>query len=152
MNFESSRILDLFEANELNVSRLYKIYSKINLKNKNFWEKLAKEEIEHAIEIRDCYDGREDVFEENAFSRGTIKHVADFVRESIDKVKNQKISHLEAVETALRIEQSFIEKKCFEIFIPNQKKVKDVLRKLNKETEEHIERLRIELERIENKK
>ena len=78
--------------------------------------------------------------------------MADFVEESINKTKKEKISHLKAVETALRIEQSFIEKKCFEIFIPNEKRVEDVLKKLNKETEEHIEKLRTELERIKNKK
>jgi len=152
MDFKSNRILDLFEANELNISCLYKIYSKISPKSESFWKKLAKEEIEHAIEIRNSYDGKADVFEENAFSRGTIKYVADFVEESINKTKKEKISHLKAVETALRIEQSFIEKKCFEIFIPNEKRVEDVLKKLNKETEEHIEKLRTELERIKNKK
>lgn len=141
-------ILDLFEKNELNISRLYRLYSQKIVGKKKFWEQLSREEIQHALEIRNSYQGKEDVFEESNFSQGTIKYVADFVQKSIDEAKIQKISHQQALETALRIEQSFIEKKCFEIFIPNHETVKKVLRKLNRETQEHIERLKKEFEKI----
>jgi hypothetical protein len=148
---EKDKILDLFEQNELNVSRLYKIYSKIDKKYQKFWEKLAREEIQHALEIRESYQGQEDIFQENKFSRGIIKYVADFVQKSVEKAKKNKLSQTEAFETALRIEQSFLEKKCFEIFIPSNQKVKEVLEKLNQETEEHVERLKLELDKINKK-
>jgi hypothetical protein len=141
-------ILNLFEENELNISRLYKLYAKSNPKHKNFWQKLASEEIQHALEIRGSYQGQEEVFEENNFSRGTIKYVSDFVRDNIIKAQKEKVDHSKALEIALRIEQSFLEKKCFELFTPNKQKVKEVLEKLNKETEEHVGRLKKELERI----
>lgn len=142
-------ILNLFEENELNISRLYKLYAKANPQHKQFWQKLASEEIQHALEIRESYQGQEEIFEENNFSRGTIKYVSDFVRDNIEKAQKEKVGHLEALEIALRIEQSFLEKKCFEIFIPSEQKVKEVLKKLNKETEEHVERLKKELMRTE---
>jgi bacterioferritin (cytochrome b1) len=78
--------------------------------------------------------------------------VADFVQESVDRAKKDKLSQTEALETALRIEQSFLEKKCFEIFIPSHQKVKKVLEKLNQETEEHVERLRNQLEKLTKNK
>jgi hypothetical protein len=149
---KKDKILDLFEQNELNVSRLYKLYSKIDEKYQKFWEKLAQEEIQHALEIRESYQGQEDIFQENKFSRGIIKYVADFVQESVDRAKKDKLSQTEALETALRIEQSFLEKKCFEIFIPSHQKVKKVLEKLNQETEEHVERLRNQLEKLTKNK
>jgi rubrerythrin len=149
---KKDKILDLFEQNELNVSRLYKLYSKIDEKYQKFWEKLAQEEIQHALEIRKSYQGQEDIFQENKFSRGIIKYVADFVQESVDRAKKDKLSQTEALETALRIEQSFLEKKCFEIFIPSHQKVKKVLEKLNQETEEHVERLRNQLEKLTKNK
>jgi rubrerythrin len=149
---KKDKILDLFEQNELNVSRLYKLYSKIDEKYQKFWEKLAQEEIQHALEIRESYQGQEDIFQENKFSRGIIKYVADFVQESVDRAKKDKLSQTEALETALRIEQSFLEKKCFEIFIPSHQKVKKVLEKLNQETEEHVERLRNKLEKLTKNK
>jgi bacterioferritin (cytochrome b1) len=77
--------------------------------------------------------------------------VADFVQKSVEKAKKNKLSQTEAFETALRIEQSFLEKKCFEIFIPSDQKVKEVLEKLNQETEEHVERLKLELDKINKK-
>lgn len=152
MNFQSGTVLGLFEENELNISRLYRIYSQKIAGHKKFWEQLAKEEIQHALEIRNAYDGKKDVFEENKFARGAIKYVFDFVQSGIDEARDEKPSHAKALEIALRIEQSFLEKKCFEIFIPNKKTVENVLLKLNKETQEHIERLRKELKRIEGKK
>jgi hypothetical protein len=152
MNTQTDSILSLFEQNELNISRLYRLYSQKIPKQQAFWIKISKEEIQHALEIRKAYDGEDDIFEENNFSRGTIKYVADFVQSSIDQVKKEKLSHSEALEIALRVEQSFLEKKCFEIFIPNHQTVKKVLQKLNKETQEHIERLQIELERTMKKR
>jgi hypothetical protein len=100
------------------------------------------------LEIRESYQGQEEVFEENNFSRGTIKYVSDFVRDNIIKAQKEKVDHLKALEIALRVEQSFLEKKCFELFTPNKQKVREVLEKLNKETEEHVGRLKKELERI----
>lgn len=151
MNFKSDTILGLFEENELNISRLYRIYSQNIPGHKKFWEQLSKEEIQHALEIRSAYDGREDVFEDNNFARGTIKYVFDFVQGSIKEAKEEKLSHTKAVETALRIEQSFLERKCFEIFIPNHVAVKEVMQKLNEETEGHIERLQEEVRKMTKK-
>ena len=148
MNFQSDLILDLFELNELKISKLYRIYSQKLPERKVFWEQLSKEEIQHAIEIRNAYSGKEDVFEDNNFARGAIKYVADFVQDGIEQAKENDLSHMEALEIALRVEQSFLEQKCFEIFIPNQKTVKEVLQKLNKETQDHIERLRKELKKV----
>jgi hypothetical protein len=104
-------ILDLFEQNELNISRLYRLYSQKLIDKRAFWEQISREEIEHALDIRNSYDGKDDIFKENNFSRGTIKYVSDFVLESIEKAGDENLSHADALETALRIEQSFLEKK-----------------------------------------
>jgi len=148
---KNKKILDLFEQNELDVSRLYRLYSQKIRGKKKFWEQLSREEIGHALEIRKSYQGKEDIFKESQFARGTIQHVADFVENCIQETKTKKISHKKALETALRVEQSFIEKKCFELFIPNHEKVEAVLKKLNKESQEHLERLQKEFEKITKK-
>jgi len=140
-------ILDLFEQNELNISRLYRLYSQKLVDNRDFWEQLSKEEIAHALEIRKSYDGKDDIFEETNFSRGTIKYVSDFVDDCIKKAKKEDLLHAEALETALRVEQSFLEQKCFEIFMPNQKNVREVFERLNKETEGHIRRIQEEIKK-----
>lgn len=145
MNLESKSILDAFEQNELNISRLYEIYSEKIPRKQAFWKKISKEEIRHAKEIRKIDKEGEVSFEESKFHRGIIRNIFDFVEVSVKEAEKKKLSHVEALNVALRVEQSFLEKKSFEIFAPNQKTVKEVLQKLNLETEGHIKKLQNEL-------
>lgn len=131
-------IIDLFEDNELKVSILYKLYSQKIPGHKKFWESLSQEEVGHAESISQSFSqSKKNLFTETKFSRGVIKYVNDFVEEKIEEAKKKKISHLEAVNVALRIEQSILENKCFDLFIPNNATVKEVLKKLNKDTIKH---------------
>jgi hypothetical protein len=129
--------MDLFEENELNIASLYLIYAQKIPQEYNFWINLSNEEISHSKSIKGEKDTSTTIVENN-FSRGVVKHVMDFVLKEIEKATQNKITHHEALLTALRIERSMLEKKCFEIFIPTNKKVKDMLCKLNKETEQHV--------------
>ncbi|MFZ2193101.1 MAG: hypothetical protein WAV31_02555 [Candidatus Moraniibacteriota bacterium] len=152
MEQNKKTILKIFEENEKDISRLYRIYSQKIQGHKKFWEELSREEVGHSLEIaRIGQDKKIGLIEENSFSRGIVKYVSDFVVEQTEIAKKQKISHLNAINTALRIEQSMLEKKCFEIFIPAQKKLKDVLEKLNRETEKHVGLLRKELKKYSQK-
>lgn len=149
MSNQKKTILELFEENEVDISRLYRIYSQKIKGHKRFWEELSKEEIEHSLELNKIREEEKtDMIKENNFSRGIVKYVSDFVAEQIKVAKNGKITHREAIEIALRIEQSMLEKKCFEIFIPSKESLKKVLKNLNKETEKHVEVLRKELKKV----
>lgn len=147
MNFQSRSILEIFEKNELNISELYKIYSEKIPEKKDFWEKISKEEVRHAEEIRKINKKTEVSFEENKFHQSIVQNIFDFVQKSLQEAMEKDMSHVEALNVALRVEQSFMEKKSFEIFSPNQKTVKEVLQKLNLETEGHIKKLQEELAR-----
>mgnify|MGYP001267523561 CR=1 FL=1 len=148
MEGKQKTILNLFEENELNVGILYKLYSQKITRHKFFWLKLSMEEVSHASDIHAAFrKNSETLFKETKFTRGVLRYVMDFVEEKIQEARGKKISHIEALNDALRIEQSIIEKKCFELFIPTDNKLKDVLRKLNKETEKHISILRKEFKR-----
>lgn len=145
-------IIDIFQNNELKISVLYRIYSRKLRSHKGFWEKLSDEEVEHAKKISGINNKEfKDSFQETKFSRGIISYVNDFVDEQIKKARMRKVSHLEALNISLRIEQSLLEKKCFEIFIPTDKKIRSVAERLNKDTKEHERLLRKELEREEKK-
>lgn len=133
-------LLTLFEENELNISSLYLLYAQKIPEKHNFWKRLSDEEISHAKSIGKEKDNIGSITGNN-FSYGVINYVMNFVLEEIQKAEKGKITHHEALHTALRIERSMLEKKCFEIFIPTDKKVKDILIKLNKETEQHVKAL-----------
>jgi rubrerythrin len=145
---ENKPIISLFEENELNISSLYSIYAEKIPGKSRFWKKIAAEEIDHAEEIRN----QRDVLElndtaESKFSRNIIDYVMGFVLDETEKAQQTKIGHRDAVLSALRIERSMLEKKLFDIFIPSNETVKNVMKKLNKETERHVQLLLDEMAR-----
>lgn len=144
---DNKSIIQLFQENELRISELYALYSQIISGYKIFWKKISQEEIGHAKEIANINLPGQECFEENNFTRGVIKYISDFVAEKIEEAKTKKLTHLEAVNNALRLEQSMLEKKCFDVFIPTQITIKNVLERMNQETNRHVERLQKELEK-----
>lgn len=144
---ENKPIIALFEENERNISALYAFYAAALPKHKKFWEKLSAEEISHANRISrtKITDGKN--FKDNNFSRGIVNHVMSYVLEELEQAKKGNLAHADALRTALRVERSMLEKKCFEIFQPNSKTVQEVLEKMNKETEGHVEMLLDEMKK-----
>jgi rubrerythrin len=141
-------LIDLFEDNELRISILYKIYSQKIPDHKNFWKKISDEEVVHAMEIAESFSKEKECFKENKFSRGVVNYVSGYVEEKIEEARKNKITHTDAVNIALRIEQSILEKKCFDMFMPTNLSVKKVIERLNKDTERHADQLRKELKKL----
>lgn len=141
-------ILQLLEENELSISTLYSLYAEKNPSKHAFWKRLSDEEISHASSINSG-TAADDIqaIQENNFSRGVIKYVMDFVLSEIENAKKNTITHFDALHIALRIEQSLLEKKCFDVFMPTNKTLKEVFQKMNTETEQHINVLMQELEK-----
>jgi hypothetical protein len=143
-------IIELFEQNELDVSRLYGIYADIFPKHADFWSRLSQEEIEHAHVINDTRtkDDLERFFASNALAQDVIRYVNNYIKERITEAKRRKkLTHIHALCVALRIERSTVEDKCLDIFIPNSTAAKRLIRGLNKETRRHIRILTKELEK-----
>lgn len=139
-------IIALFEENELNIAALYSLYAQLLPDNQSFWDRLSNEEISHAADLGN-EKAHSDSIVENKFSRSIIKYVMDYVLEEIKKAQKNQITHKQALHAALRIEQSMLEKKCFEIFKPTQKSLSEVFCKMNKETEKHVEALNKEMKK-----
>jgi rubrerythrin len=144
-------LIDLFEDNELKISILYNLYAQKIPGKKTFWKKISDEEVMHAKQIAKNFAREKECFKENQFSRGVVNYVSGFVEEKIEEAKKNKMTHVEAINTALRIEQSMLEKKCFDMFMPTSITVKKVLERLNKDTERHANQLRKELKKIKIK-
>ncbi|HLN18828.1 MAG TPA: hypothetical protein VK255_01515 [Patescibacteria group bacterium] len=140
-------IIDLFEDNELKISILYNLYSQKIPAKKDFWKKISDEEIIHAREIAQSFSKEKECFKENKFSRGVVSYVSGYVEEKIEEAKKENISHTDAINIALRIEQSILEKKIFDMFMPKDITIKKVIERLNKDTERHTSQLRKELKK-----
>ncbi|MFA7208806.1 MAG: hypothetical protein WC120_00825 [Parcubacteria group bacterium] len=148
---DNKPILLLLEENELNISSLYSIYARKIPRKKAFWDRLSREEISHAASLSNDgsdIDSAQSIIE-NKFSRGVIRYVMDFVLEETRRAEKETLSHHDALHTALRVERSMLEKKCFDIFTPANTTMRALLQKLNDETEQHIEMLIEEMKRYQ---
>lgn len=143
---KNRNLMDLFEENELNVASLYSIYAKKIPQEYEFWNNLSNEEISHAESIKNEKEITLTIIE-NKFSRGVVNYIMNYVLKEIKRATEEKITHIEALRTALRIERSMLEKKCFDMFIPTNKTVKNILTRLNDETEQHVEILMKEMKK-----
>lgn len=137
-------ILTLIFENEQRVLALYKIYAKKISKHKLFWRGLAGEEAVHVKILRDLnayYRNSDDLFKTNKHIFGIFDYIGSFIESEISRAKSENVSQENALEVALRIEQSMVEKKCFEIIKPEKAEILKVFRRLNKETKGYTELL-----------
>ena len=144
-------LIYLFEENELNVSHLYRIYAEKFSEHEAFWQRLSMEEVGHAEKIHSLRKQPAANFVETNFTRGIVSYVMNFVKDEITKAENDEISHLDALNTALRIEQSILEKKCFDFFQSSDKTLNEVMGELGEETQKHLKMLQGQIEKIERK-
>lgn len=149
-------MLSLFAQNELKVGRLYALYARKIAGMEKFWNRLVEEETRHASLLNkvkaELKGEAQDLFEENEYSQGIIGYISNFIDKEIDRARTKKISSEYAISCALRLEQSMVEEKCFEMFNPKVKKLKKVMEKLNKDTKRHAEELRKEMGRAHDGK
>ena len=139
-------LINLFEENEMNIAALYSLYAQKIPGEFAFWDRLSNEEIGHAAQIGNEKGGTDAIIE-NKFSRGVIKYLMDFVLSEISFVQQKEITHHDALLIALRIEQSMLEKKCFDMFLPTKETLKEVFFRLNRDTERHVEALQKEMKK-----
>jgi hypothetical protein len=154
-NPKSKDILDLFAENEQKVSLLYSIYSNKKKADRDFWRDLSEQEIGHSkiiIRARRKLKKRGKLIEEKKYSRQIIDYVSRFIDEEIKKANQKKIFSNDAFESALRLEQSMIENKCFEIFSPKYKEIASIMKRLNRDTTKHSKLLLKKLKKSEDKK
>jgi hypothetical protein len=142
-------IIVLLEENELNIGSLYSLYAQKIPEKQLFWDRLSNAEIAHASHIGNSKSGitKAEEIIENKFTRGVMRYVMDYVLQEIKRATTSDITHSYALQTALRIEQSLLEKKCFEFFKPANLTVQEVFRKLNDDTEQHVRLLLDEMKK-----
>ncbi|MFA5927602.1 MAG: hypothetical protein WCT32_03560 [Patescibacteria group bacterium] len=133
--------IELMAEHERTIGRLYSVYSDL-LPDKEFWQKLAKEEEYHAKWItsftEDVYDGEirlSDKFQSEPIWQ-SIKRIKQMIEDAKDQTEGQ------ALINALAIEDMILEKDFIDLFDEGEPSVQEVLLKLIQGTQNH--RLRIE--------
>lgn len=137
-------VLYLFFKNALKVKELYKLYSLIFPKYKNLWEKLAKKEESHAKTLKnlsDRFNGGFGYLKVNQYSTQVIDYIGDFIDSQLERAYAEKLIPAEALATALSLEQSMVENKPFEMFLPLCSDIEMAFTKLNKKNQHHVKEL-----------
>jgi hypothetical protein len=134
-------VLKIFEVNEKNVVSLYRIYRRRFPESFTTWKKLCNEERKHVQILHELsvkYPNDADYFTVSKHAWKMISYVVNFVSKQFDNQLLKKITARDALETALRIERSMVEKKYFSLFNPEIIEVRRAFRRLNRDVERHI--------------
>lgn len=137
-------IVELLAEHEKEISRLYQEYARKLPEQKDFWSKIAREEIEHAswiFKLRSKVKEGSLYFKEGRFKIEAIKTSLEYLKSRIAEAQNNKISAKHALSVARDLESGLIEKKFFEVFEPDCREIKEVLLDLAAATREHYHRI-----------
>ena len=131
---------------ELNVSKLYRLYSELFEDDRKFWLKLSIEEMNHATLLK---SGMEEFIDINLFpdelvynNLNELKQVNYVIKQLKDEYFTNPPDKKKAYDIALSIEESNQEKQ-FSIFmkIPPKSKAIKLFQSLNGDNTNHIERI-----------
>ncbi len=138
------RTLELMVEHEKAISQLYQAYARLFPKQKEFWSKIASEEIEHANWISRLHSQVEEellYFKERRFNEAAIETSLEYVKSKLAEARKEKISAKRALSVARDLESGLIEKKYFEVFESDCREIEQIFLDLAAATREHYRRI-----------
>jgi rubrerythrin len=138
-------VIEMLARNEEALSRLYRAYADKFPDYKDFWSDLADEEIEHSNWLRGlCPKIQEDsiYFNEGRFKPEAIQTFLNYLERELAKAREQEMLLINALSTALYIEEALIERKYFEVIEGDSVGLKHVLLDSAAAEESHVDRVR----------
>lgn len=147
------KIIELLYKQEVLLAKLYKIFADQFPDYKDFWKELVKDELQHAKWIKKFYHAeKKDLvgFSEGKIKTSTMEIFIGHVEKVIQQAKNGEINVKMAVAYTLDFERSLIEKNVFTHFEILDKRVKEIMTKLDSETRKHIKKAEDLIDMIAN--
>lgn len=139
------KILEAMKEHELALAELYEVYADKFPEHKIFWAKFSSEETQHADWINTLQTKVEespDDFVVERFAIGAVENSTEYVKKLADTARQSDMLLINALSTAVHLEQALIEKKFFEVFEGDSVKTKHILSLLAQSTQKHYEILR----------
>lgn len=140
--------------NEEGLAKLYQSYAAKFPVFADFWLQLAEEEVKHARWVREL---QTDIkygtitCNENRFDADLFSEYFTMLSQHLSDALHKKMTLFEALDTALFLERTYIEKSFFEIFEGDTETAKRVLDVLANGTKSHIQHIETLWERYRPK-
>lgn len=138
------KILEAMKEHELALAELYEVYAGKFPEYKDFWTKFSGEEFQHADWINTLqtrFEESPEDFVVERFAIGAVENSTEYVKKLANTARQSDMLLINALSTAVHIEQALIEKKYFEVFEGDSVKTKYVLSLLAQSTQKHYEKL-----------
>ncbi len=138
-------ILEAMKEHEQSLAHLYERYAAKFLEYKGFWTELSLEEVQHADwidKLQAGIEGSSEDFIVERFPLGAIQHSTEYVKKLAETADKPDFVLINALSTALRLEEALMENKYFEVIETDSIKTKHTLAMLAQSTREHYQRVR----------
>ena len=138
-------ILEAMKEHEQSLAHLYERYATKFLEYKGFWTELSLEEVQHADwldKLQAGIEGSSEDFIVERFPLGAIQHSTEYVKKLAETADQPDFVLINALSTALRLEEALMENKYFEVIETDSIKTKHTLAMLAQSTREHYQRVR----------
>lgn len=151
MELKEAQTIELMAQNEEVFNKLYVLYAGKYPEYKDFWQKIADEETDHALWLRDLKSQIEIgnlSFADDRFDLSLVFKYLEHAKQKLDELKNKTMPIIEALKISLAMEKSLLENKFFEVVETDQIGLKSILFNLAKSTEEHIQKIEDLLKKV----
>ncbi len=138
-------ILQAMKEHEQSLARLYERYADKFPEYKDFWTELSLEEVQHAgwiDKLQADIEGSSEDFVVERFRIGAVQRSTEYVNKLAEMADQPDFVLINALSTALRLEEALIENKYFEVIETDSIKTKHTLTMLAQSTQEHYQRIR----------
>jgi len=138
-------ILEAMKEHEQSLARLYELYAAKFLEYKGFWTELSLEEVQHTDwidKLQADIENSSEAFIVERFPLGAIQRSTEFVNKQAIEADQPGFVLINALSTAMRLEEALMENKYFEVIETDNIKTKRTLAMLTRSTLEHYQRIR----------
>jgi len=145
------KILDLLKEKELALSEVYKEISEKFNENEEFWNNLSEEKLYRLQQIEElCEQAKQEKmgFDEKNTKTYTLNTFMESIRDIKDQLRNNELNEIKALSLCHDLENSILERRVYEYFIPYNDEQRTVLNKLKSDINDFLKDIQAQKNKI----
>lgn len=129
---------------EETLSKIYSLFAERFPADRELWSRMAQEETTHAKWVRDLSGRVEDgslSLDEGRFGVEGIQLFLEYAEDKFREAKAEKLPFLHALDMALDLESSLLERRLYQVFKAESESMVQALEDMERQIHEHTERI-----------